>query len=192
MLTRRTFLQSTTLALMVPAANKVQAALTNPVADRVQVISDHACRDGRLFHRALPELATRLDVDTWAYLQSIAADMEKHRCDRLLGLTRNSDFILLSQTAYEHGYRLVYQGQHQYLDGSVRHILSADREIVEEVAAALGARGRDWPLALARNVPQLAQSGRQEARAVTGAAAMRPGDSQGFLLSWAFTRGTPA
>jgi hypothetical protein len=192
MLTRRTFLQTTSLVLAVPAANKVQAALTNPAADRVQVISDRVCRDGRLFHCDLPALAARLDVDAGAYLQSIAADMEKHRCDRLLGLTRNSDFILLSQTAYEHGYRLVYQGQHQYLDGSVRHILSADREIVEEVADALSARGRDWPLALARAVPRLAQSGGQAARVVARAPAMRPGDSQGFLLSWAFTRGTPA
>lgn len=192
MLTRRTFLQTTTLVLAVPAAHKVHAALTHPYSDRLQVISDHACRDGRLFHSALPELAARLDVDAGAYLQAIAADLDQHNCERLLGLTRNSDFILLSQTAYEHGYRLVYQGQHQYLDGSVRHILSAGREIVEEVANALAARGRDWPLALARAVPRLAQSGGQEARAVSGAATMRPGDSQGFLLSWAFVRGTPA
>ena len=192
MLTRRTFLQTTTLALAVPAANKLHATLTTPAAVRLQVITDHACRDGRLFHRALPALAARLDVDAGAYLQSITAGLARHDIDRLLGLTRNSDFILLSQTAYEHGYRLVYQGQHQYLDGSVRHILSADREVVEEVAVALADRGSDWPLALARALPRLTQSGGQAARAVTRAPAMRPADSQGFLLSWVFARGTPA
>jgi hypothetical protein len=192
MLTRRIFLQTTTLALAVPAANNVHAAFTAPASIRLQVITDPSCRDGRLFHRALPALAAPIDVDAGAYLQSIAADMEKHRCDRLLGLTRNSDFILLSQTAYEHGYRLVYQAQHQYADGSVRHIVTADRAVLDDAAGALAARGRNWPLALARAVPRLARSDGQEARAVTSAPASRPKDSQGFLLSWAFARGIPA
>jgi len=190
MLSRRTFLQSTALALSRPAGNALCAAVTAPA--RLQVITDHACADGRLFRRALPLPAAATGVDAGTYLQSIADALRQQHFDILLGLSRNSDFVLLNQTACEHGYRMIYHGQHHYDAGGIRHTLSADPAVVDEVSEALVADQHIWPRGLAAAIPVLARSGGTAATATLHAAARRPADSQGFLLSWAFTRRSTA
>lgn len=190
MLSRRTFLQTAVLGLSLPAGNGLCATETAPA--RARVLTDPACADGRLFHRSLPLQAQCLDVDAGAYLETVATDLGGGRCSFLLGLTRNSDFILLRQTAFEHGYRMIYRGEHHYGGDGIHHVLSADAAIVRELGEALAAGTFHWPRALAGAVPVLARSGATATTATVHAAARRPADSRGFLLSWAFARQGPA
>ncbi|MEJ2760026.1 MAG: hypothetical protein P8126_00415 [Gammaproteobacteria bacterium] len=187
MLTRRIFLQSTALVLTLPAGRGVRAAIPTDAA-RIRVISDLSCSDGRRFHRGLATPAVRVGVDEGAYLQGVAADLNRHAVDYLLGLTQNSDFILLRQSLYESGFRMIYQGQHHYEEDVIRHSFQADSPLLEELTAGLAADQRPWSRFLAETVPHWLQSRGPEDDAFITTPGRRPADSRGFLLSWAFAR----
>lgn len=185
MLTRRTFLRSTALVLSLPAG---RGAITAGGA-RIRVVSDPACADGRRFHRCLASPAVHVGVDEGAYLQGVAADLDRRDIDYLLGLTQNSDFILLSQSLYERGYRMIYEGQHHYESGVIRHRFQADYPLLEALTAGLAAGRRPWSRVLAETVPEWVRSRGLENEADITTQERRPADSRGFLLSWAFARG---
>ena len=63
MLTRRTFLQSSTLALSIPAGQGLlRTVLAAPGGGGIQALADQSCADCRLFFRSLPLPAARMDI----------------------------------------------------------------------------------------------------------------------------------
>jgi len=187
-ISRRTFLRSSTLALSIPAGHGlVRKVLAAPGGGRIQAVADHSCSDCRLFYRSLPLPAARMDIAQADCLAEFSAAFDDG-IDYLAGLTRNAEFVLLGQSAREHGYRLLYQGRHHYADGVLQHSIRADRDLAPALAASLAGGRHAWPRRLAAAVPRCTRARGPAHDAISSAVLQRPADSGGFLLSWVFAR----
>lgn len=190
MLTRRIFLQSSVLSLTIPAGNRVSASAINSLLMPVRVITANACADSRRFMNSLPVLSAAVDCYEGENLHTIASAIEHCDCTALAGLTRQSEFILLSQIAYEHGFERVYTGTHLYQQTGLQHHLQADRNLVGKLASSLEKEKQalSWAENLAHCIPEFIQSTGLTAESTIHSPVNRPADSPGYLVSWAFRK----
>ena len=125
MLNRRRFMQFTALSVALPTdASARQMPLTDPLPPNVRVLSSAGLTDCVAFTNALPGACEMLGSDPGEIVQDLCSSPSLQGTAVLMGLTRNSDFMLLSQIAMENGMRLVFHGEHRYGQGRVQHRLS--------------------------------------------------------------------
>jgi len=190
MLTRRTFLQSSILSLTIPAGNCWSASALHPFLMPVRVIVATACSDSRRFMNSLPVLSAAVDCYEGENLHTIASAIDHCDCTALAGLTRQSEFILLSQIAYEHGFESVYTGTHLYRQTGLQHDLHGDKNLIGKLASLLEKEKQalSWSGNLARCIPEIIQSTGLTAESAIHSPVNRPADSPGYLVSWAFRK----
>ena len=186
MLTRRTFLHSGLLAFYIPSGNRLSATLTDPLMMSARIFTATGCSDTRAFTAALPALSETMDLYQGENLYAIAAGLENRHCAALAGLTRHSEFILISQLASEHGYQLIYSGRHHYRESVLHHQLEGKGTVVGKLAESFASEKTSWPCTLAVHMPDIIRSGGSTLQEQVQLQAGRPAGSPGYLVSWAF------
>lgn len=152
------------------------------------VVASGLCADSRSFRRELHGAADSLDFGADEFVQTLAGVVGRSDCALVVGLSRDSDFVLVTQLAFEGGLALCFKGEHRYRDDLLEHRLEGDEETVRLLIKRLWGSGRGWAASLAQvlsTIP-LAPGG-------TGATRLqiqlgRPEDSAGHLVSWGFGR----
>lgn len=189
MLTRRVFLASSiTLTGMFTAAGSSAAALKFILERSVRVAVSTNCADGAAFMCRFPGPVDRIDSDPMDYMLMLGDDLRNRRISALIGLCRDSDFILLRQQVLEAGYRFVYHGQHLYQDSNLIHEVRGNDVIVAELPDQLRRARAHWPEALADYAAEMTQSsGIEQSCRIDVPLPCRP--RRGIHLnSWAFVR----
>jgi hypothetical protein len=177
---RRSFIKTSLLAGGLPIAAVLPMAHADGTTIRTLV--DPTCSDARAFARAHGTTASTLDrvYHDGAFVAAHA------QC--WFGLTRDSDYFIMTQRAAEHGYRAGYVGVHDYRDGSLRHTLRGARQLLVLLGAAITAAPARWPQILAHALPLLAASDHADQHLNLRSAITRPADSGGYLVSWCLRR----
>lgn len=188
MLKRRTFLQSGLLTFYVPSGNWLSAAISDPLMISTRIITATGCTDTRVFTSALPILSDTVDLYRGENLYELAATLEHNQCATLAGLTRHSEFILISQIATESGYTLIYTGTHHYRVSTLDHHLEGNVKLVNKFADSIASGEVSWPREFACYIPEIILSGGSVIHKDVQQPIARPPDSPGYLVSWAFRR----
>jgi hypothetical protein len=189
MLTRRTFLQSGLLTFYIPAGNWLSAALSDPLPMPAWIITATGCSDTRAFTGALPVFSETMDLYRGENLHELAATLEHRQRGALAGLTRHSEFILISQIAAESGYKLIYSGTHHYGKSVLDNQLEGKGSVVAKLAEAFAAGQPSWPREYAGYIPDILRSDGPAVHEHVRLNTSRPPDSPGYLVSWAFRQG---
>ena len=180
MLDRRRFLIAT---LALTALPPLARAARQRDDDGLWVMVDGICSDIRHF-TAQCTVTTCSACDALEVMDTLAASEVRH----CFGLSRDSQFFLIEQMASELGYRLGYQGRHDYRDGALRHRLNGARGVLDALAPQLRDAGAAWTAPLARALPALVSDRSRGAEVELKVAAPRPPDSGGYLVSWCLHR----
>jgi len=185
MFTRREFLQTTLIALAMPAA----AAAMPPAAPgtRARLIAIGGCLEGDAFCAAnLPDV-TRVGPDVGEILQLLLRGEHEADVGLYCGLTRDSDFVLIRQVLLERGLRQAYLGDHVATPTGWRHELRADAQTLERILPAFASDDAAWAGGVAACCGWFARAGRMSAQHVlANASYARPAAAATQLKSWAF------
>lgn len=192
MLTRRTFslslgavAASTTLPIL--AAERVSHVC--PLLTSVHVFFSDSGSAATTYSRALPASECRmLNVSHGLCFHDAAVAIGDRTADLLAGLTRDSEFMLLSQLAEENGFVPTYKGSHCAVDGYLQHALSGSSELIERLERQLLDGRVPWAEAIARSLDDIAiSSGVQNRRKLmTPDAVAGPNSVQ--WVTWGFRR----
>jgi hypothetical protein len=185
MITRRGFLQTSLVTLALPAAVPLPAGTDTTINPQTRVIITRGCREGELFCSALNAPADVIDSDVGPILQSLIQSNDFSLC---LGLTRDSDYVLIGQILAERRYQAIYLGQHQVRPGFWRHNLAADTRVVDALGTELARTRSDWASHIAAAASAIAVSTGPAVRLTmsTPRDVLHAGATQ--LVSWAFRR----
>ena len=153
-----------------------------------RIITAAGCIDTRTFAAALPSLSVATNLHHGENLYDLAAALEQDLCGALAGLTRHSEFILISQIAAESGFDLIYSGKHHYAETFLDHQLKGKGKVVEELARKFGSGETYWAVEMANYLPDIIQSQGTAVHKQVHLKTGRPADSPGYLTSWAFKR----
>ncbi|MEE8495757.1 MAG: hypothetical protein V3S21_04695 [Xanthomonadales bacterium] len=187
MLNRRTFLQTASMLLTLPAIPSLFAGLVKPEPCLMRTVTVQDCADSEQFHAVFSAENDRIGPDIGTYLQAIGDCSD--RVSALFGLTRSSDFSILSQLAWEKGYRLVYTGHHQYLPSGLQHNLQADKYVLDFLGPILTGMKAPWARSIAENAGLITSSSSLESELEFFLPVQAPTGSSGYLVSWAFVKG---
>lgn len=187
MLSRRALLKfvAITAGLRVSSALGTPARAAHPV---FRVATSGRCTDTRCFRGALGGVPLCLDVGAENFIAELAAALAASDTGLVAGLSRDSDFVLVTQLALERGFSPGFKGEHRYRDGVVEHRLETDGATAQVLRRTLLASGPNWPASLAQSLPTIAVAGGAARATRFEMPAQRPADSPGYLLSWTFGR----
>jgi hypothetical protein len=103
----------------------------------------------------------------------------------IAGLTAQGAIFCLERLAWDHGMRVVFRGDHQYLpDGSIEHALVGPESLMHQ-ASGLRSDGDDWGARLASLVAHVPEGQSAPAKASLRARAAPPaGTESESLVSW--------
>ena len=185
MFTRREFLQTTLIALAMPAT----AAANTPIAPvtRARLIAIGGCLEGDAFCVAnLPDV-TRVGPDVGEILQLLLRGEDEADVSVYCGLTRDSDYVLIRQALLERGLQQVYLGDHVATHAGWRHELRADAQTLERIVPAFAPDDAAWAGGLAACCGWFPHAGAMSARRVLANVSYpRPAGAATQLTSWAF------
>lgn len=184
MITRRGFLETSLVTLVLPVTVQGRAASGPKSNISARIIAISGCLEGERFCNALRAPADRIDSDVGPVLQALANDADDFPV--YLGLTRDSDYLLIRQVLIERYFREVYRGQHHTRSSLWSHSLAADANVVASLSTALMHGGSNWGKQIAANAPFIAASANRSIRRTitTPRNEMHSGATQ--LVSWAF------
>lgn len=193
MASRREFLQVGIAALALPisahgalspgAAKPENAA---PVTPLYKVIFDERFPASVAFgdearRLGLPTHSIRGDItDLWFH--DLDAQWKKKPA-AVAGLTAQGALFCLERLAWDHGMRVVFRGDHQYLpEGAIEHALTGPESIVHQAASL---QDDDWAARVARLVAQVPQGHTTPAKATIRGRATAPANAEPEgLISW--------
>ncbi len=103
----------------------------------------------------------------------------------IAGLTAQGAIFCLERLAWDHGMRVVFRGDHQYLaDGSIEHALTGPESLMHQ-ASGLRDDGEEWGARLASLVARVPEGQSIPAKATLRArAAARASGEPESLISW--------
>ncbi|OGT82226.1 MAG: hypothetical protein A3H91_17865 [Gammaproteobacteria bacterium RIFCSPLOWO2_02_FULL_61_13] len=185
MFTRREFLQTTLIAMAMPVA-----AAPNPLAGlnpRARLIAIGGCPEGDAFCAANRYGVTRLGPDVGEILQRLLSGANESEVCAYIGLTRDSDYMLIRQALLERGARELYVGDHMHSTAGWQHELRAGAETLDRIAPAFMPNNATWANELAACCRMYVNAEGMSARRLLATAAYpRPSGSAMQLKSWAF------
>ena len=189
MLTRRLFIQTGAAALLIPS----RAALALAGADEstrspVLAVATDRCPNARRFIAAFGGASDLISEDPGQYLQSITRRLKRRDPSALIGLTQETDYILIAQLASENGYRTVFFGRHRHDQRHLHHVLEASGASVGRLATTLSRAGERWSEELALQAGSMLASTNTRRQFSSSSLQSRPEDSPGQLVSWSIRR----
>lgn len=189
MLSRRSFLKhSGMITLSSFVSGKVGAGTLEclrPASVKVFVAETGMAAEA--FSKALPFLAcSRTDIALDLNFHDATVCVREHEVDLLVGLTRDSEFVLMSQIAEENGYLLIYQGHHHVQEQGVRHSLSGSPTVVDSLGRKLSEEGGPWPARVAGSLPDICNSTGLTRQEAVFCRHSSPEEVPAFLVSWVF------
>ena len=195
MASRREFLQVGIAALALPisahAALSPAASVPDtavPVTPLYKVVFDERFPASVAFGNeatslGLPAHSIRGDItDLWFH--ELDAQWKKKPV-AVAGLTAQGPLFCLERLAWDHGMRVVFRGDHQYLrDGSIEHVLTGPESLVNQ-AARLQYDGDDWAARVANLVARVPDGPSTPAKVTIHGRAINPaiGEPED-LISW--------
>lgn len=187
MLSRRRFLVFAGSALVLPAGLALSAQdAVNPFNGGLAVANaDPECRD---FQAGTALGNACAGIDDGPYLRHVIWRLNQSAPAALIGLTRDSDFVILHQLAAEHGFQRTYCGRHRYDQGTLTHTLSGEGSVLRALEAKLSVARHAWGRALGAELPLIASSCAEEEKRSLSIAMARPRASAGYLVSWVFRK----
>jgi hypothetical protein len=185
MFTRREFLQTTLIAMAMPAAASARHA--HGPAWRARLIAIGDCPEGDRFCAAGRDGIARFAWDVGDVLQVLLRGDREPGVSAWYGLTRDSDYTVIRHALLERGAREIYAGSHLHGPAGWRHELRADEQTLERLATALAQEGESWAAALAECRGHFADAHDMTGRRLlTTAACARPPHAARQLRSWSF------
>ena len=185
MLSRRVFLLSAFLAPGISLLQRpVFAAGLN--SSKVLVLTENNCVDTAAFSSCLP--AMHIQNDPSAVLLELANSFTEGEYDLVLGLSRDSNYVLIEQYAQAARYHLTYHGTHTYEANSLRHSLQGGRETINSISRQLSRNNKHWTDALIQLPAMATCQETQRVSEVINTKHMCPSGSPGQLVSWLFER----
>ncbi len=185
MFTRREFLQTTLIALAMPAA-----ATPNPPAGlkpRARLIAIGGCPEGDAFCASNLDDVTRLGPDVGEILQLLLSGEHESGVSAYFGLTRDSDYVLIRQVLLERGARQIHAGNHMHSTAGWQHELRAGAKTLDCIAPAFTPKDATWANELAAHCRLIVNSQAMTARcALSTVSYPRPPGAATQLKSWAF------
>jgi hypothetical protein len=113
MLSRRHFLVSSgTVLLASLARSRASEPESVPLRLHACVITDPDLPECCTFETVTHSATTRVHIDTGDYLAELAAIIDRQAPELIVGFTRHSDFVVLSQIAFERGFAPSYREPH--------------------------------------------------------------------------------
>ena len=189
MITRRGFLRTTLVAAGMQAGAPAHGSVRSLLAPPIHIIALAGCGEGELFCGALPQRAQRFSLDVGDVLQGLAAGGGADPGCTCLGLTRDSDHLLIRQILIERDSTEIYFGRHQFTRGGWRHDLHAPSTMIASLGRALAAPSAGWPAVVAAHASAIATSpDRREQRIFVSPASPAP-TGPDCLVSWAYRLG---
>jgi hypothetical protein len=131
----------------------------------------------------LPTHSIRGDItDLWFH--ELDAQWKKKPV-AVAGLTAQGPLFCLERLAWDHGMRVVFRGDHQYLpDGSIEHVLTGP-ENVANLAASFEDDGDDWAARIANLVARVPEGPSTPAKATVHGRRINPRTRESEdLISW--------
>jgi hypothetical protein len=101
------------------------------------------------------------------------------------GLTAQGALFCLERLAWDHGMRVVFRGDHQYLPtGAIQHVLTGSERVVQQ-ATSLRDAGDDWALRVAGILARVPEDHSTPAKATIHGRAAAPANTEAEdLISW--------
>lgn len=190
MLDRRRFMQFTALAVTLPTAAGAHRSLERPISSlQIRLLSSAGPRDCEVFRSALGGACEPLASDPGDVVQELCAPGALADVDVIAGLTRSSDFLLISQLARERGMQLVFHGRHRYRNGRLEHVLAGGRAALGVLNQQLNRGPAPWPAILAQSIRSLSDSRVVDTRMAFAYHAAPPQGSPACFVSWAMRAG---
>lgn len=195
MASRREFLQVGIAALALPisahaalAPAAAAADSARPVIPLYKVVFDERFPASVAFGTEARNLgllthSIRGDItDLWFY--ELDAQWKKKPV-AVAGLTAQGALFCLERLAWDHGMRVVFRGDHQYLpDDAIEHVLTGPQSVVSQ-AARLQDDGDGWPARIATLVAHLPEASPAPAKAtIRGRATVPANVEPEGLISW--------
>jgi hypothetical protein len=195
MASRREFLQVGIAALALPisahaALSPAASARENtiPVTPLYKVVFDERFPASVAFgdearSLGLPTHSIRGDItDLWFH--ELDAQWKKKPA-AVAGLTAQGALFCLERLAWDHGMRVVFRGDHQYLPaGAIEHVLTGPESVVRQ-AANLQDDGDTWAARIANFVARIPESHSTPAKATIHGRATAPANIEADdLISW--------
>ena len=185
MFTRREFLQTTLIAMAMPAT-ATPNLLAGP-KPRARLIAIGGCPEGDAFCASHRHDVTRLGPDVGEILQLLLGGENESGVSAYFGLTRDSDYVLIRQVLLERGARQIYAGNHMHSTAGWQHELRAGPKTLECIAPAFMAQDATWANELAAHCRLFVNSEAMTARcALSTVSYARPPGAAVQLKSWAF------
>ncbi len=195
MASRREFLQVGIAALALPIS--AHAALspaadapekTAPVTPLYKVVFDERFPASVAFGTearslGLPTHSIRGDItDLWFH--ELDAQWKKKPV-AVAGLTAQGALFCLERLAWDHGMRVVFRGDHQYLPaGSIEHVLTGPESVVNQ-ASGLQNDGDGWAARVANLVARVPEDHSTPAKVTIHGRATAPANAEAEdLISW--------
>jgi hypothetical protein len=185
MLSRRVFLLS---AFTVPCLSLLQrmALASELAASKVLVLTEGICADTRAFARCLP--ASRIEADPGPMLLELDKSFRDGEFELVLGLSRDSNFMLVEQYAQANRYQLHYHGIHRYGAKGLSHTLHGTSQIIKHLETNIPTANQDWTEAISQ-LPGLSDyQDRPSLKTAFTSGHVCPKQSPGLLVSWLFKR----
>jgi hypothetical protein len=195
MASRREFLQVGIAALALPISARAALSPTPAASDSTiavtplyKVVFDERFPASVAFGAearslGLPTHSIRGDItDLWFH--DLDARWKKSPV-AVAGLTAQGALFCLERLAWDHGMRVVFRGDHQYLpDGAIEHVLTGPESIVHQ-ATGLRDDGDGWAPRVASLVARLPEAQSVPAKATIHARAAAPAGAEAeALISW--------
>jgi hypothetical protein len=196
MASRREFLQAGIAALALPiSAHAALSPAAGAPEDAIaftplyKVVFDERFPAGVAFGAearslGLPTHSIRGDItDLWFH--DLDAQWKKKPA-AVAGLTAQGALFCLERLAWDHGMRVVFRGDHQYLpDGSIEHVLTGPEGVVRQGANLEQDDGDDWAVRVLRLVVEVPEGHSTPAKAMIHGRATAPaGAEPEGLISW--------
>ncbi|MBI2994764.1 MAG: hypothetical protein HYY48_11410 [Gammaproteobacteria bacterium] len=189
MITRRGFLRTTLVTVGMQAATPAHGSMRSFLVPPIHVIAVAGCGAGEAFCDALSLRAQRFSFDVGEVLQDLEAGHGAEPGSICLGLTRDSDHLLIRQILIERGSAEIYAGTHEIAHDGWRHLLHAPKAVIEPLSAAIIAPGTDWAGAIAAHASGIAAgTGRRTKRTLISPHSRVPAGPT-CLVSWAYRVG---
>ncbi len=186
MLSRRGFIVCASSVVVLPADWASDADRRCGPSSVIAIA--HEDPDCRHFPDPFAPGERRVHIDDGAYLQNVSAMLDEGTSHAIVGLTRDSEFVILQHLAAERGFRRTYLGRHHYQEDGLHHTLSAEGSIPNRLAAMLSANPGEWGRALGANISLIVSSRDEGNTRAVSTQRPRPVGSAGYLVSWAFRK----
>jgi len=184
---RRTLLQTAVAIAGSPLAPGVIYAGSARATAQMGVLYDHRHREARAFRLRAAVLNAPVHgtedgdiTDLWQHYFSVAWKDEPMP---LAGLTERPALFMLEQLGFQHGMRVVFQGEHEP-DGQGAWTHTIVRSSRPALKGHLDASGSGWPAVLADQLLTAPQTVASKDITPTGAAMAARIDEPARLYSW--------